>query len=161
MVEEIRALLGTYDQGRIGRRELIAGLLMLTAGRSGSAQPRPAACHGTILNHVTVAVSDLGRSRAFYQRLMDPIVQKEVSNQVDLRIGDSFVTVLQGAQPPGILHFCVGVDDFSGDAALATLRRELPDAQPRLVTNELSQQQIILRDPDGTTVELSAPKYRL
>jgi hypothetical protein len=59
------------------------------------------------------------------------------------------------------MHFCVGVEDFAGEAVMATVKRQFPDSQPRLVTNELGQQQIILRDPDGTSVELSAPKYRL
>lgn len=44
---------------------------------------------------------------------------------------------------------------------MAVLRRDFAGSQPRLVTNELGQQQNILRDPDGTTVGLSAPGYRL
>jgi catechol 2,3-dioxygenase-like lactoylglutathione lyase family enzyme len=158
--DQIDTLLNTYDRGGIDRRQLIAAMLMLTSGRTASAQTPTTGFRGTILNHVTVAVSDFDKSRAFYQRLMGATVQKEVPNQVDLRIGDSFVTVIRGATP-GILHFCVGVERFAGDAAMTVLQRELPDSAPRLVTNELGQQQIILRDPDGTTVELSDPKYRL
>ena len=126
-----------------------------------AAQPPSPALKGRILNHVTVAVSDFEKSRAFYQKLTGATVQKEIQNQVDLRIGESFVTVLRGNQPPGIMHFCVGVENFAGDATMQTLQRDFPGTQPRLVTNELGQQQVILRDPDGTTVELSDPKYRL
>jgi catechol 2,3-dioxygenase-like lactoylglutathione lyase family enzyme len=126
-----------------------------------AAQPVVAPFKGRILNHATVAVSDFDKSRAFYQRLTGATVQKEIHNQVDLRIGDSFVTVLRGNQTPGIMHFCVGIDNFAGAATMQTLQRDFPGTEPRLVTNELGQQQVILRDPDGITLELSDPKYRL
>jgi catechol 2,3-dioxygenase-like lactoylglutathione lyase family enzyme len=100
-------------------------------------------------------------AKAFYQKVFGATVQKELPNQVDLRIGDSFITVLGGTRPPGILHFCVGIERFNGDAALASLEREYPQSKPRVVTNELKQQQIILQDLDGISVEISDPKYRL
>jgi len=59
------------------------------------------------------------------------------------------------------MHFCVGVEKFDGDAGLARLQSRFADTKPRVVTNELDQQQIILRDPDGVTVELADVKYRL
>jgi catechol 2,3-dioxygenase-like lactoylglutathione lyase family enzyme len=110
---------------------------------------------------VTVGVSDAARAKAFYQQLLGATVQKELPNQVDLRIGDSFITVLSGGQPPAIQHFCVGVAGFDGNSGLAALERRLPETKPRLVTNELGQQQLILRDPDGVTVEIADVKYRL
>jgi catechol 2,3-dioxygenase-like lactoylglutathione lyase family enzyme len=161
MVEQLSRLLKTYEDGGMDRRQLLTAVLLLTGGRSAAAQPAAAPFKGRILNHVTVAVSDFEKSRAFYQKLIGATVQKEVQNQVDLRIGESFVTVIRGNQAPGIMHFCVGIENFAGDAAMQTLQRDFPGTQPRLVTNELGQQQVILRDPDGTTVELSDPKYRL
>jgi catechol 2,3-dioxygenase-like lactoylglutathione lyase family enzyme len=160
MLEQLNALLKTYEDGRIDRRQLLGGLLALAAGGSAAAQ-EASSFRATILNHVTVAVSDFAKSRAFYLKLSGGTVQKEVPNQVDIRTGASFVTVIHGTQPPGIMHFCLGLDRFAGDAAMATLSKEFPGSEPRLVTNELKQQQIILRDPDGTVVELSDPKYRL
>jgi hypothetical protein len=161
MVEQLNELLKTYEEGRIDRRQLLGALLMVAGASGAVAQEAPAPFHATILNHVTVAVSDFARSRAFYLKLTGGSIQKEVPNQVDIRTGASFVTVLKGNQPPGIMHFCLGVERFAGDAAMAALNRDFPGSQPRLVTNELQQQQIILRDPDGTVVELSDPKYRL
>jgi catechol 2,3-dioxygenase-like lactoylglutathione lyase family enzyme len=161
MVEQLNELLETYEEGGIDRRQLLSALLLVAGGGSAAAQPAPAPLRATILNHVTVGVSDFDRSRAFYLKLTGGTIQKEVPNQVDIRTGDSFVTVIKGNQPPGIMHFCLGLDRFAGDAAMATLNRDFSGAQPRLVTNELKQQQIILRDPDGTVVELSDPKYRL
>ena len=161
MVEQLNELLKTYEEGRIDRRQLLGALLLIAGGSGAAAQEAPALFHATILNHVTVAVSDVAKSRAFYQKLTGGTIQKEVPNQVDIRTGDSFVTVIHGNQPPGIMHFCLGIDKFAGDAAMTVLNREFPGSQPRLVTNELKQQQIILRDPDGTVVELSDPRYRL
>jgi hypothetical protein len=37
----------------------------------------------------------------------------------------------------------------------------VPDSQPRLVTNEFGQQQVILKDPNGITVEIADRRYRL
>jgi glyoxalase/bleomycin resistance protein/dioxygenase superfamily protein len=162
MVEQLHRLLKTYEDGGIDRRQMLAAMLLLAGGRDAAAGQTPSASfNGRILNHVTVAVSDFDKSRAFYQKLTGATVQKEVQNQVDLRIGDSFVTVIRGNQAPGIMHFCVGIEKFSGDASMQILQRDFPGSQPRLVTNEIGQQQVILRDPDGTTVELSDPKYRL
>jgi len=161
MIERLNELLKSYEDGRIDRRQLLGALLLVAGGSGAAAQEAPAPFRATILNHVTVAVSDFDRSRAFYLKLTGGTIQKEVPNQADIRTGDSFVTVLKGNQPPGIMHFCLGLDRFAGEPAMSALNRDFPGSQPRLVTNELKQQQIILRDPDGTVVELSDPRYRL
>jgi catechol 2,3-dioxygenase-like lactoylglutathione lyase family enzyme len=163
MVHEMDDLLTRYERGSIDRRQLLTALLMLpAAAASGEAQGTGgAAFRGRILNHVTLSVSNVTASRAFYIDLIGATVQKEAPNQTDLRIGDSFVTVLDAKQAPSIMHFCVGVENFDGDAALARLKSRFAQTNPRLVTNELGQKQIVLRDPDGLTVEIADPKYRL
>jgi catechol 2,3-dioxygenase-like lactoylglutathione lyase family enzyme len=163
MIGQIDDLLTQYERGAISRRQLLAAVVMLPAAARGvDAQATAApAFSGRILNHVTVSVSDVNASKAFYMELLGATVQKELPNQADLRIGSSFVTVLGGTRAPGIMHFCVGVDKFAGEEALALLKRRFPQTKPRLVTNELGQQQIILEDRDGVVVELSDPKYRL
>src|SRR5690242_14080648 len=96
MIEQLNELLKTYEGGHIDRRQLLGALLLLTAGGgSAAAQSAPGGFHATILNHVTVAVSDFDRSRAFYLKLTGGAIQKEVPNQVDIRTGDSFVTVIK------------------------------------------------------------------
>jgi len=160
MADEIDQLLKTYQEGRIDRRQLLAALFCAAVAQPAGAQSPEPVFRGRLLNHVTVGVSDVARSRAFYQALLGATIQKELPNQVDLRIGDSFVTVL-GGQSPGIMHFCVGVEKFDGDAGLARLQSRFAETNPRVVTNELDQKQIILRDPDGVTVEIADVKYRL
>lgn len=47
MIDQADLLLGQYERGRIGRRELLAALLALGAGQRASAQPAPPALRGT------------------------------------------------------------------------------------------------------------------
>jgi catechol 2,3-dioxygenase-like lactoylglutathione lyase family enzyme len=161
MVTQFEELLTQYERGTIDRRQLLAAILMLASVPGASKAQGGAAFRGRVLNHVTVSVSDVKASRAFYIELLGATVQKELENQADLRIGESFITVIGGNRAPGIMHFCAGVENFAGDEALAVLQRRFPQTKPRLVTNELKQQQIILQDPDGVVVELADPKYRL
>jgi catechol 2,3-dioxygenase-like lactoylglutathione lyase family enzyme len=161
MVEQIDRLLRLWEGHEIDRRELLGALVMTSLARPRELQLRKPAFGGRILNHVTLNVTNLERSRAFYQGLLGATVQKQLANQADLRIGNSFITVLSGDQPAGIAHFCAGVENFDGDSGLERLRREYADTQPRLLTNELGQKQIILKDPDGITVEIAAANYRL
>src|SRR5436190_308855 len=136
MVGELSRLLKCYEDGGIDRRQLLAAMLLLTSGRSAAAQAPSPSFKGRTLNHVAVAVSDFDKSRAFYQKLTGGSVQKEIQNQVDLRVGESFVTVIRGNQPPGIMHFCVGIENCAGDSSMQILQRDFPRSQPRLVTNE-------------------------
>ena len=163
MISQLDGLLTQYDRGAIGRRELLSALLLLPAlEQSVAAQPTTdPTFRGVVLNHVTLSVSNIATAKAFYQKLFGAVVQKELPNQVDLRIGNSFITVLAGSPPPAIMHFCVGVEQFNGQAALTRLQQAFPQTNARVVTNELGQQQLILKDGDGITVEISDPKYRL
>ena len=162
MNQQIDHLLSAYERGSIDRRQLLAALIMAASPARAVAQGRrEPAFRGRILNHVTVGVSNVQASKDFYMTLLGATVQKELPNQADLRIGDSFVTVLQSKEQPAIMHFCVGVEGFAGEAALSRLEQVVPGTAPRLVSNELGQQQIILRDPDGVVVEIADPKYRL
>jgi catechol 2,3-dioxygenase-like lactoylglutathione lyase family enzyme len=161
MSDDLENLLTMYEARRLDRRQLLAALALVTASASARAQAPAPAFHGRIINHVTLGVSDLGRARTFYEGLLGARAQKELPNQVDLRIGDSFVTVLQSTQPAVIQHFCVGVQGFDGDQGLGALQQRYSATAPRLVTNELGQKQLILKDPDGITVEIADVKYRL
>lgn len=161
MSDDIEKLLTMYEGRRIDRRQLLAALALASVSGSADAQAPGSIFRGRIINHVTLGISDVARARAFYEGLLGAKAQKELPNQVDLRIGDSFVTVLKTTQPAVIQHFCVGVENFDGDKGLAALQQRYSASAPRLVTNELGQKQLILKDPDGLTVEVADIKYRL
>ena len=64
----ISDLVERYDRGRLSRRELIQGLTLLAAAGSAAAADAPAD-NGLVasgIDHVSVLVSDLQRSVAFY-----------------------------------------------------------------------------------------------
>lgn len=72
MTEEVEALVRKFEERRISRRELVATLLALMAApqaASGAQQVAQVAQARTI-NHVSMGVSDVEASAAFYQSLL-------------------------------------------------------------------------------------------
>src|SRR5207247_1444298 len=77
MHHEVERLVSLYDGGRITRRQLLQGLVAVgigarvAPGASGLAPFRQAApvFQAHSINHVTLYVSDVARSKAFYQSL--------------------------------------------------------------------------------------------
>jgi len=62
-------------------------------------------------------------------------------------------------QDPGrtqIDHFCVGIDSFNADTVFEKLKKEFPSSNPVMVDGK----EIYLRDPDNTSVQLSAKEYK-
>ncbi|HEV2690877.1 MAG TPA: VOC family protein, partial [Bryobacteraceae bacterium] len=94
MTASINQLLDSYDRGLLSRRGLVRALLPLLA-----AAPARAADTLTVktLNHVTLFVSDVERSRTFYQDLFTaPVVSKQ-ANGINLAAGpNSFIGLYKG-----------------------------------------------------------------
>src|SRR4051812_13485159 len=57
---------------------------------------------------------------------------------------------------PRVHHFCVGVEDFSIDAALEKLKRDFPESKPTIDRGE----ELYFRDPDGILGQVSEMEYR-
>ena len=145
----ISKLLSRFEQGRLTRRELTQGLTMLTAA-SGSAVAQGGGLRSARIDHVSIQVSDLSRSLAFYQKVFGiRILSEDKPNEI-VRLGTSKVLVsLHHKNPTAVVdHFAIGVDNFSKDA----------------VTRELKQQGITLaenldagfhiKDPEGISVQI-------
>src|SRR5262245_63393733 len=83
---------------------------------------------GAVVNHVTMFVSDLQRSRAFYERLVGATVMYDGGRFYDMRLsgGTSFISIVQSATPR-IDHLCIGIPNFATDQTEAMVKRELPD----------------------------------
>ena len=74
MEHVISNLLKRYEGGALSRRDLVKGLAMLTAaGGTASA----AGFESSTLNHVSILVSDVPRSAAFYRRVFNLSVLDE------------------------------------------------------------------------------------
>ena len=118
MENAISRLLETYEKGKLSRRGLIQGLVLLAAG-SGTVSA--AGFQGSTINHVSLDVSDLERSTDFYQRTFGcPVHKRQGNNQVFF--GTSFF-VLRPDKPSGkVGHVAIGVENFNQDSITADLK---------------------------------------
>ena len=147
----ISELVQRYESGGLSRRELIQGLaLLVAAGPAAAADLTPAP--GLVANgidHVSVLVSDLQRSVAFYQSLFGLSVLSEDKPHNIVRLGGKRVIIsLRTEAPQGTIdHFGVAVENFNKDAVTRVLR------QRGLEPQENWQYGFHVKDPDGAVVQ--------
>ena len=162
------ALVNSYEQGKCNRRELLAALGGLVAagqrGEAAAALPElPVRCRE--LNHITLRVNDLARSRRFYSQLLGLPLIKEDKNVCYLSLGRGFLALWQSSDS-GFDHWCVGVQPFTRARATADDRSREP-LRDRLKREGFSLRQdaddptIYVRDPDGFAVQLEAPGFKV
>jgi catechol 2,3-dioxygenase-like lactoylglutathione lyase family enzyme len=112
---------------------------------------------------VTLSVADVERSQEFYSRLLGGTISRR-SIETDkgakvesatLGLPECFIALFKlGA--PRVHHFCVGVENFSIDAALETLKSEFPESKPITYRGE----ELYFHDPDGILGQISGVDYR-
>jgi catechol 2,3-dioxygenase-like lactoylglutathione lyase family enzyme len=165
-MQSVETLVRDFEERRISRRELVATLVALVAApRTAAAQQEVArVAQARTLNHVSIGVSDVESSAAFYQRLLGlDIVSRPGNGGINLGLGDGFLGIYS---IPGFVgrahHVCLGVDDYDPDAIaerLADVGLEARvDSNPRNRTS--GGDQLYFNDPDGTVVQLSANGYQ-
>jgi catechol 2,3-dioxygenase-like lactoylglutathione lyase family enzyme len=158
MIEELDALITSYERGMLSRRQLLQGFAMIASPVSAAAQTAPAGVmKPRMLHHVNLQVSDVGRSEAFYRRLFgfaaSRTVQGPDNHGFDLPAGG--LIILQKSDQPGrIDHFCVGVETFDADRLRAAAKVAGMDVQGTAGDN------FSVRDPDGVRVQVSAVDWR-
>jgi catechol 2,3-dioxygenase-like lactoylglutathione lyase family enzyme len=155
-VTPVDQLFDAYDRGKLSRRGLLTSLVPLLAGAPAQA----AADTMTVktLNHVTIFVADIERSRQFYQSLFPAPVVSTQANGINLGMGpDSFLGLYKAPQAgASISHFCLGLDRNVASAG-ATLEQHgiKPTIRDRDGVKEL-----YFRDPDNIQVQLQESSYR-
>src|SRR5215472_4107979 len=119
MKERLDSLLSQYEAGRVSRRDLIAFVSLLVPSLA-RAVDSDSLYRASELNHVTVRVSDLKRSKEFYQRLLGLSVMKENAELCYLRSDKGFLCLWQTDKttPPGVDHFCFGISEFNRAAEM-------------------------------------------
>ena len=151
----INDMVQRFERGRLSRRELIQGLSVLMASSqaqavapSGPVQPTGIAAAG--IDHVSILVSDLERSAAFYKNLFGLTVLSGDKEHGILRLGSKHVIVsIRKEKPYGTVdHFGVRVENFNNDAVTQTLQ------QHGLKPDENWQYGYYVKDPDGVNVQL-------
>jgi catechol 2,3-dioxygenase-like lactoylglutathione lyase family enzyme len=125
------------------------------------------------INHMTLHVSDLKRSVAFYQGLFGMPVVNRQENSVGLRIGSGpqhlGVSVAGANEKPAFDHFCMTTGDFNVERMLQVLaghgvtkREEGSDARGALkawVRMRGETPEFYLSDPDGIAVQIQDASY--
>jgi len=155
----IERLVSRYETGAITRRDLVAAIATLLVGGRATAQgPKPRLPART-LNHVTLFVSGVERSVAFYQDLLGMPVMSRQNNGINLAAGESFVGIYSSgdAAKPHINHFCLGVERFDADEAIAVCAAHGVEGRIRM---RGQVKELYFADPDGISVQLQDVSYR-
>ena len=155
MISQLDRLFDDYDRGRISRRGLMAALVPLVA-----ATPAKAADTLTVksVNHVSLNVTDIDKSREFYQGLFGaPVVSKQ-SNGINIAMGAvSFLGLYKmGPSQPAIHHVCFGLQETVENAGAFLEKHSVkPQIRDRDGVKEL-----YFRDPDNIMIQLQEQSYR-
>jgi lactoylglutathione lyase len=157
MDANIEQLLGSYEAGRISRRELLAILTGLLVSFPAFATGEPAIGPVKQLNHVTIFVRDVEKSAAFYRDLFAMPLLTPQPPGLNLSAGTGFLGIYpaQGSHI-GIDHLCFGLEDFDPDAVLKKLTDRGISASIRLRGDT---KELMLIDPDNIRVQLQDVSY--
>jgi len=150
----IANLVNRFERGALTRRELIQGLSMLAAA-SGAASIAPAqdtSIKAAKIDHVSIQVSDLPGSIAFYQKMFGlTVVSEDKPNEI-VRLGAGKVLVsLHHKSPTGLVdHFAIGVEKFNKDLVTRELKQRGASPEENLYAG------FHIKDPQGIGVQIVA-----
>ena len=167
MSEAIDDLVGKFESRSLSRRELVTALAGLVASTAVPVAAQEGAvtkvAQGRTINHVSMAVTDVEKSAAFYKALLG---LKEVSRPgnggINLGLSDGFLGLYKLPNPGTVNHFCIGVDDFGPDQMADTLKAQgIAATVDRNPANRTSGgDQLYFTDPDKTRVQLGPNGYQ-
>lgn len=155
-----------YEQGQCSRRELLTmlgGLVAMGPVESAATLAAPPfRCRE--LNHVTLRVRDLTRSKQFYSALLALPLLNEGKDSCRLSLGRGFLSLWQDSAP-GFDHWCVGVEPFTHARAGAQDRtrdsvRDTLKREGFSLRQDEGDSTIYAQDPDGNVVQLEAPGFK-
>jgi catechol 2,3-dioxygenase-like lactoylglutathione lyase family enzyme len=147
----ISNLVNRFDRGALTRRELVQGLTMLAAASgAASAQAQDAVIKAAKIDHVSIQVSDLPRSVAFYQKMFGlTVVSEDKPNEiVRLGVGKALVS-LHHKSPTGLVdHFAIGVEKFNKESVTRELKARGANPEDNLDAG------FHIMDPQGIGVQI-------
>jgi catechol 2,3-dioxygenase-like lactoylglutathione lyase family enzyme len=149
MESMIASLVNRFERGSLSRRELIQGLAMLAA-TSSTAPGQDTGIKGTKIDHISIQVSDLARSVAFYEKMFGfTMVNEDKPNEI-VRLGAGKVLVsLHHKRPTGLVdHFAIGVENFNQEAVTRRLKALGADPENNLDAG------FHITDPEGISVQI-------
>jgi catechol 2,3-dioxygenase-like lactoylglutathione lyase family enzyme len=153
MHSTISKLLGTYESGKLSRRDLVQGLALLVASAAGSGTASAAGFQVESLNHVSLLVSDLQRSADFYKGILGVSVDKR-GVEMMVTLGKNRLVLREGKPAGTVDHIGISVEPFMQDAVAAELKARGTASQ---VGNRPGPGFHFL-DPDGFPIQLQASR---
>jgi catechol 2,3-dioxygenase-like lactoylglutathione lyase family enzyme len=148
----ISSLVNRFERGALTRRELVQGLAALAAanGAASVAQGQDAGIKGAKIDHVSIQVSDLPRSIAFYQKMFGLTILSEDKPNEIVRLGAGKVLVsLHHKSPTGLVdHFAIGVEKFNKESVTRELKDRGATPEDNLDAG------FHIKDPEGISVQV-------
>jgi catechol 2,3-dioxygenase-like lactoylglutathione lyase family enzyme len=148
----ISDLVNRFERGALSRRGLIQGLAMLTAagGAASLARGQGAGLKGTKIDHISIQVTDLPRSVAFYEKIFGLTVMSEDKPNEIARLGAGKIIVsLHHKNPTGLVdHFAIGVENFNKQSVTKQL------TELGLTPEENLDAGFHIKDPEGMSVQI-------
>ncbi len=148
----ISDMLESYERGRINRRQLVKAVAMLATAAHSHASRFP--FQGSNINHVALNVTDLDRSRDFYQDLLGMPVVRESRNSCFLGLGKNFLALFRNDQP-SMNHYCIGIENYDVDTVTTRLKTLGLNPDQTVGSNR-----VYFRDPDDLMVQLSSADHQ-
>ena len=147
----ISSLVNRFEKGALSRRELVQSLVALTAaGSAAAALPQETPFKSTRIDHISIQVTDLPRSIAFYQKVFGlSILNEDKANEI-VRMGTTKTIVSLHHKPPmGIMdHYAIAIEGFDRDAVTQALKKQ------GLTPDENLDYGFYVRDPEGIPVQI-------
>lgn len=147
-------LIREVESGRLSRRDAVGRLVAVAAvafGASGGSR----AHHGEEptfeslgLNHIALRVTDIPRSREFYQKHLGLKLLQESQYNCFLGAGENNFVALFRAEQAGLDHYCHTIDTYRAGDVVKKL--ETAGLSPRRRENR-----VYFDDPDGIEVQLA------
>jgi catechol 2,3-dioxygenase-like lactoylglutathione lyase family enzyme len=148
----ISSLVNRFERGALTRRGLVQGLAALAAanGAASVAQGQDAGIKGAKIDHVSIQVSDLPRSIAFYQKMFGLTILSEDKPNEIVRLGAGKVLVsLHHKSPTGLVdHFAIGVEKFNKESVTRELKERGATPEDNLDAG------FHIKDPEGISVQI-------
>lgn len=148
MKQVISSMLQDYEQGDLSRRQLIQALAALAIAPAAATAAQESAFRGVGINHVSINVANLNRSRDFYQKYFGLPVDGESTTSCFLKAGNEYLTIFE-RPVSAIDHFCLAIDNYKTEVVMEELKRQ--GLNPRGAGNTVT-----VTDPDGLAVQITA-----
>jgi catechol 2,3-dioxygenase-like lactoylglutathione lyase family enzyme len=125
-------------------------VLTLAGGAASAAPLQQTPFKSSRIDHISIQVTDLPRSIAFYQKIFGlSILNEDKANEI-VRMGTTRTIVSLHHKPPtGIVdHFAVAIDGFNRDQVTQALKEQ------GLTAEENLDYGFYVRDPEGVPVQI-------